>query len=440
MIPQLKREAPVSAPEQTTPWRPATRLAFRFVFCYFLLYLYPRAVGSLGSGVVYSHPLRDFWHAVVPWVGQNLLHITEPIAEVANGSGDQLYDYIQLLCIAAIAAVATLIWTILDRKRTEYRTLYQWTRIVVRLALAVAMISYGANKLWRMQFAPPSLGWLMGSYAESSPMRLLWTFMGMSYPYSFFAGCAEMLGGLLLILPRFTVMGVLVSGGVLTNIMMLNMFYDVPRKIYTIHLLLICLFLLLPDLQRLFDFFVLQRKSQLTTTPPLFADKQMNRGLVLLQLGVGVAALIVCSHQARVDAARFAQHLPPPIYGVWNVDQFTMDGTTHPPLTTDNQRWLHVIFDDPELLTIQPMDGSLQMYDLRMDPSSKDFNFALQNDIRAHGEFTRDNPQPDHMVLTGRYDGHTITAVMSREDLSDPQKFMLPNRGIHWINPYPFRW
>ncbi len=77
-------------------------------------------------------------------------------------------------------------------------------------------------------------------------MGFLWTFMGFSRGYSFFAGAAEMLGGLLLVVPQFTTLGSLISLGVFSNVLMLNMFYDVPRKIYTIHLVLICLFLVFP--------------------------------------------------------------------------------------------------------------------------------------------------------------------------------------------------
>ena len=53
--------------------------------------------------------------------------------------------------------VATAIWSWIDRKRTDYDQLYEWLRLFVRMTLAVAMISYGANKLFRMQFPEPPL-------------------------------------------------------------------------------------------------------------------------------------------------------------------------------------------------------------------------------------------------------------------------------------------
>src|SRR5271169_3766079 len=138
MIPQLQRNTPVSSSESAPQWSLATRVAFRFFFSYFLLYVYPRAVGSLGAFVKYNNPLRDLWHAVVPWVGANVLHLSGDFTEVANGSGDQLYDYILLFCIAVTALIAAAIWSWLDRKRPNYEVLYQWLRIFVRLVVAVA--------------------------------------------------------------------------------------------------------------------------------------------------------------------------------------------------------------------------------------------------------------------------------------------------------------
>ena len=278
MIPQLQRETPVPTAEEPADWSLATRIAFRYAFCYFLLYVYPRSVGSLGAYVKYNNPVRDMWHAVVPWVGANVLHLSGPFTELANGSGDQLYDWVLLFCIAIAAAVATVIWSVLDRKRTNYTTLYQWLRIVMRMVLAVAMISYGTNKLWRMQFAEISLARLVDTYGQSSPMGLLWAFMGASHAYSFFGGVGEMAGGLLLFIPQFTALGALITGAVMTNVLMLNLCYDVPRKIYSIHLILMCLFLLLPDMLRLADLFLFNRKVQLAPPQPLFKDKQMNRG------------------------------------------------------------------------------------------------------------------------------------------------------------------
>ena len=246
MIPQLQRNTPVSSPESAPQWSLATRIAFRFFFSYFLLYVYPRSVGSLGAFVKYNNPLRDLWHAVVPWVGAHVLHLSGDFTEVANGSGDQLYDWVLLFCIFVTAIVATAIWSWLDRKRPNYEVLYQWLRIFVRLSVAVAMVIYGTDKIFRMQFPEPPLARWVDPVAQIPPMSLLWVTVGYSHLYSIFGGLGEMAGAILLLVPRFTALGALITAGVMSNVLMLNLGYDVPRKIYSIHLIAFCLFLLIP--------------------------------------------------------------------------------------------------------------------------------------------------------------------------------------------------
>ena len=44
------------------------------------------------------------------------------------------------------------------------------------------------------------------------------------------------------------------------------------------------------------------------------------------------------------------------------------------------------------------------------------------------------------MTLSGKsFDGRQIDAQLSRVDLNDPKKFLLLNRGVHWVNSFPFR-
>ena len=100
-----------------------------------------------------------------------------------------------------------LVWSVADRKRPNYERLYDWFRLYLRMVLAAIMIPYGAAKLFQAQFPAPSLSTLLEPYGDSSPMHLLWTFMGASPSYSFFAGAVEVLGGALLIVPRLTTLG-----------------------------------------------------------------------------------------------------------------------------------------------------------------------------------------------------------------------------------------
>ncbi|MGA2687522.1 MAG: hypothetical protein ABSE85_05565 [Candidatus Korobacteraceae bacterium] len=437
MIPQLQQNTPVSSPDTAPQWSLAARIAFRFGFCYFLLYVYPRSVGSLGALVKYNNPLRDLWHAVVPWVGAHVLHLSGNFTEVANGSGDQLYDYVLLFCIAITALIATVIWSWLDRKRPNYEVLYQWLRIFVRMVVAVAMISYGANKLFRMQFAEPALSRYVDTFGQTTPMGLLWTFMGMSRAYSFFGGVGEMLGGVLLLIPQFAALGSLVTLAVMSNVLMLNLCYDVPRKIYSIHLILFCLFLLFPDMRRIADFFLLNRTTRLTPTVALFREKFLNYGVWALQLGIGVAAIIVCSNQAYIDAANNVTYIQPPaLRGIWSVEDYVLDGAPKLPLLTDTDRWQRAIFDAPKKITVQRMDGTFKKYYLEFKSDGKAFNLWDVDNTQWRTTLTYDMPDANHMTLVGKIGGHPATLKLTRENLSDPVKFLLLNRGMHWVTDF----
>ena len=58
----------------------------------------------------------------------------------------------------------------------------------MRFVLASALFGYGINKVFALQFPEPGLQRLTQDYGDSSPMGLMWTFMGASAPYTMFAG------------------------------------------------------------------------------------------------------------------------------------------------------------------------------------------------------------------------------------------------------------
>ena len=205
MLPQLQQELPAVANRRDVEWSSATRIGFRFAFSYFFLYIAPGAVGSLGVG---EHPgsYRGFfsglWHQIVPWVGTSLLGLRGSLKEIPNGSGDQLYDYVLILCIFVTALLVTTTWSVLDRKRKNYRA-----ALSVVAFVRTSESCRNNDDLWgRASYcrcnSPIPLGRLVDPTRSSVPMGLLWSFMGYSRAYSFFGGAGEMLGGILLIVPR----------------------------------------------------------------------------------------------------------------------------------------------------------------------------------------------------------------------------------------------
>jgi hypothetical protein len=432
---EIEPHASIESAAPPAHWSTVTRIAFRFAFVYFLLYSFPFPFGFLPHTGYPDEKWSAMWHAIVPWVGRRVLHLSYPITIFSNGSGDTTYDYVLALCFLILSAAAVLVWSLADRKTTAYPRLQRWFRLYIRLVLGSTMINYGAFKVIQAQFPSPTLTRLIEPYGESSPMGLLWALMGASKGYNIFAGAAEMLGGILLFVPQLAILGALISVGVIANIFALNMAYDTPVKLYSFHLLIMAVIIALPDTRRLANVFLFNRKADPAAPPALFKRKQLRYGLLALQFVFGLYCVFAALHQSYAQMKSIEQSGQTPLYGIWSVDEFTIDGQSHPPLLTDQDRWQRVIFQSTQLMWIQLMDGTRHSYPLTLDAAKKTLAIGKSDDKNWKAELAFQRPQPDELTLEGQFGGHQITAKLHR---TDETKFLLKSRGFHWINEHPF--
>lgn len=146
-------------------------------------------------------------------------------------------------------------------------------RSFLRYVLAFYMLGYGLAKTGLASNQFPEIGdWQLDkTWGESSPMNVLWSFMGASRPYTIFGGLCEVLAGLLLVSRRTSTLGALVALTVMTNIAMLNYCYDVPVKLLSSHLAIMALLICMPDLWRLTQVFVLGRDQLAAGVPSFWA-------------------------------------------------------------------------------------------------------------------------------------------------------------------------
>src|SRR5262249_54062574 len=156
--PSIVLEVAQSTPEGPAParWRLANRILFRFAFTYFILYHFPFPLGFIPGTKGVANALQRPWTNLVLWVGKRILPLGHEISAVSNGSGDKTFDYVQLLCIVLLAIAATLIWSIVDRRRTQYTRLFAWLRLYLRYVLVYWMLSYGMSKVFKLQFTFPA--------------------------------------------------------------------------------------------------------------------------------------------------------------------------------------------------------------------------------------------------------------------------------------------
>lgn len=248
---------------------PVRKFALRFAVCYWGVYCIDNLAGVIPYvGPVFGWVYNKINSAVVHAMAHAFFGIEGELVP-PNGSGDTTYSYLTILAFFVFAMIGAGVWSLLDWRKTDYAISRDLLRSCLRFALALAMLSYGLAKVTLEadgnQFPMVGPYQLDKTWGASSPMGVLWTFMGASRPYTIFAGLGEVAGALLLIWRRTSVLGAMVTFGVMVNVMMLNYCYDVPVKIYSTHLVMMSIMIILPEAMRVMNVFVLNR-----TAPAIF--------------------------------------------------------------------------------------------------------------------------------------------------------------------------
>jgi uncharacterized membrane protein YphA (DoxX/SURF4 family) len=427
-------------PRTATPeWSLARRTLYRFAFAYLFLYFFPRPLTYIPYVQKVVAHYQKLWDLIVVWAGKQWFGLE--ISTAVTGSGDKPYDWVRLLCILILAVTVTAVWMTFFRKRSNDARLQEWLRVYLRFTVSLVMISYGMAKVIPAQFTTEvSFNRLLQPIGETSPMGLLWTFMGATLTYNVFTGAAETLGGLLLVARRTTLLGALVCIGVMANVVMLNFTYDVPVKLLSSHLLLSSILIAAPDLRRLADVFVFNRRSRPAAHRPLIARPALARAARVLWTVciLGFFGLSLYSGLKQAKDPMYGNFGPkPPFYGLWYVEEIAIDGEIRPPLLTDEQRWRHVIFQYADDVTIYFMDTTKKRkgFEIKLDTSRKTWKLTDYQDPKLKYTFSYQQPAPGLLAIEGRFEGRQVRARLRLADLSE---FPILSRGFHWISERPY--
>ncbi|MCM6774032.1 DoxX family protein [Nocardia sp. CDC159] len=441
--------ADVKTPERVG-WNPLTRVAFRFCLLYFGLFclVYPQPVNVfLGPALKWVPEAiqfqTDMLESPLRWVGKAVFGVEAELH--ATGSGDQTIFWVQLFCLLVIALTGTLLWSVVSRRR-EHRRLAGWFLLFIRLCVAGQMFFYGFAKLIPVQMWMPGLATLLEPYGNLTPMAVLWNQVGGSPSYQILLGAAEVGAGVLLFIPRTALAGAMLSTIAMAQVFVLDMNFDVPVKILSGHLMLMGFILMAPEARRLMDLLVLNRTASPSTAPYPFRTSRSRWLAAAVQVLLGVWVGAGCLNESLALYREEGSARPkPPLYGIWTVQEFTRDGQLVPPLLSDETRWQRVVFDAPEIMEFQRMDGTFAPVQVRVDTQARRLDLrqapgpapfrptpAQMPDIR--GSFTYDQPSADRLRLDGDLDGHPVVITFTR---LDPDTLPQRSHPFSWVMDHP---
>jgi hypothetical protein len=229
------------------------------------------------------------FNVLAQWMG-NLID-AGTTEELSYHSGEDslgmFYNLFNVLLISFIVYTAAfVVW------RHKLFSLLPYVKIYFRYYLAVMLLIYGFDKIYKYQFYYPEPNILYSDFKDVPQDLRYWSVMGTSYSYTLFAGLMEVVPGVLLLWRRTSLLGAALAFLVLGNVFMTNVGFDITIKTFSFFLLSMSLMLLLPYLKHLWLMFTGGKGEFSKEDQPIIYKKQY-------YIFIKVVALLIISYESQ---------------------------------------------------------------------------------------------------------------------------------------------
>ncbi|MBV4355922.1 MFS transporter [Pinibacter aurantiacus] len=357
----LPQEAPEAVnkkqlKEKLSVWKPYQRFLFRIAFIFFIILSIPNSWG---------------WYKLVAHIDWTSLHYRDlyDIARFNSGItwfgnkifGNSLLGYAVWINTLLFSIAAALVWTFtakaLKKERQEYNTAYYWLRAIVRYRAAIGIIGFGFTKLLPVQMPYPSLGVLNTDFGDLTSQKIYWLSIGIVPWYQVFAGVVELTAGTLLFFRRTTTLGAILLFGALGDIVYVNFAYDGGVHGYSSYFVLLAGFLLINDLPKIYNLFILERFTVPVNFYPAF-PKWLRLTRATLKSATILIFLGVLFYLQFINW-RYDPYKQPSVAGVktlrgnYTVSEFRINNKVIPYSPLDTVRWNEATFENWTTLTFR---------------------------------------------------------------------------------------
>ena len=431
----------VTTSKGLSDWSLPQKVSFRFFCIYFLLQIAPWA--WLYSIIPGLHYVIDPYYNSMDWIIEQMntaiFHFKKTTI-VNNGSGDTSHNWEEMLTYISLAVIGCLIWSILDRQRKNYTPANYWLRTLLRYFLIINCLGYGIDKLYALQMSFPNQSQLVTPLGDFLPMRLSWMFIGYSTPYQMFSGIMEIIAGLLLLNRKTITLGLFIATAVFTNVMVLNLCYDIVVKLFSIHLVIYSLYLLLNDSKRLLNFFVFNLPATHNTIHDHSFNKKSLRltRVVLKLLFIAMFVLWPLYHTRDMYMSWANETDTKPVRpGLYDVTVFAINKDTVPALVTDTLRWKDLVFEKGGGGSVGSTDTSFRQryrrgyFNFVPDTVHQTIGFKkLSSDKSFFANFHYQFIDSNTIKLWGKQKNDSLYVVLKKST----RHFQLTEKQFHWIS------
>ena len=347
------------------------RFTFLFVTAFLLTFPFPYAL--LPDTGNFCRPVTETLSA---WTAEHIFHSEFPEGKIVSDSTAAYVHVFNLVIIALIVAAA---WTFFAGRK-EHPKLCDLFFAGVRYYLAMQLLFYGFDKIFKLQFYRPEPNLLYTPLGQLHRMSLYWSAMGSSYAYTVFSGALEVFAGMLLVFRRTTLFGAIVSAGVMLNVVMINFGFDISVKLYSMFLLLLCFVVLAPQAKRLFAFFFAGKTTAAVVDTPFYHEEKwkhfypITKTILIVIIFVNALSLFI-----RIGNYNDDKFPRPPMHGAYETELFIFNGDTLS--ANDEHYWKRFFVHRLSYFITQDANDQFTDHDVIIDTTRRRLILDLSSDL-----------------------------------------------------------
>lgn len=248
-----------------------------FISCFFLLFM------------VFFPVVLDSWKlqkTITLFVFSGVAEFIGKVFSSKNYLIDFSSDSFSLYILMLILAIITIIISIFIKKRQNF---INFTNKIIPYYIAIILLKYGADKLFKGQFYQPEPNILFTKFGNLDQDILYWSVMGTSRTYSLILGLIEICIAVLLMFRKTQILGLVLAIFTFANIIIINFSFDISVKLFSITLLLMCIFALGNFWKIFYNFIINGQSSQLQSSDFYLNRKFQN---IILPLKILIFGLV----------------------------------------------------------------------------------------------------------------------------------------------------
>lgn len=349
--------------------------------------------------------LYNIFSKPLAWLDAHLFHIGYNPQRHQSIPGDTHYGLVYFLTTILLCLLIVIIWSLAGKRKPNYNKLNYWFRVYMRYMVALIMLGYGIDKLIPVQMAFPGVTDLLRPVGENNLFTVLWNFMGVSPGYEIFTGLCEVLAGILLLIPRTQVFGALVMSLVLSNVVALNIFYNVSVKLYSSLLFICTLYLLIPYVNTLIQFFYYHRSVSLTEKKYWYSGGWKKYFLIII--AIVIPAVCILGDIIHTKKAYNQQMLTRKNEKLYDVTSFIAKDSAQ-NILADSLRWNKLAFAYSIYAVVYFSRGTAAFYQFKKDSIKHTYTFQNNPDTAKWDVLTYTHPSKNEMEFTGTWKGNDV--------------------------------